>query len=56
MKLASRKAGGRDGQLVIVDRALRRFVPVPEVAATMQDDATVDSEIADLLSALRRPN
>jgi fumarylacetoacetate (FAA) hydrolase len=37
MKLASRTAGGRDGQLVSVDRALRRFVPVPEIAATMQE-------------------
>jgi fumarylacetoacetate (FAA) hydrolase len=36
MKLASRKAGGRDGQLVIVDRALQRFVPVPGVAPTLQ--------------------
>jgi fumarylacetoacetate (FAA) hydrolase len=37
MKLASSKAGGRDGQLVVVDRALKRFVPVPEIAATMQE-------------------
>ena len=36
MKLASRKAGGRDGQLVIVDRALTRFVPVPTIAPTLQ--------------------
>ncbi len=36
MKLASRKAGGRDGQLVIVDRALSRFVPVPTIAPTLQ--------------------
>ena len=36
MKLASRKAGGRDGQLVIVDRALARFIPVPTIAPTLQ--------------------
>jgi fumarylacetoacetate (FAA) hydrolase len=36
VKLASRKAGGRDGQLVIVDRALTRFVPVPTIAPTLQ--------------------
>ena len=36
MKLASRKAGGRDGQLVIVDRALSRFIPVPTIAPTLQ--------------------
>ena len=37
MKLASRKTGGRDGQLVVVDRALKRFVAVPEIAVTMQE-------------------
>lgn len=36
MKLASRKAVGRDGQLVVVDRALTRFVPVPDIAPTLQ--------------------
>ena len=36
MKLASRKAGGRDGQLVLVDRALARFIPVPTIAPTLQ--------------------
>jgi fumarylacetoacetate (FAA) hydrolase len=36
MKLASRKAGGRDGQLVVVDNALTRFLPVPEIAPTLQ--------------------
>ena len=35
MKLASLK-GGRDGQLVVVDRALTRCVPVPQIAPTMQ--------------------
>ena len=37
MKLASRKTGARDGQLVVVDSAMKRFVPVPEIAVTMQE-------------------
>ena len=36
MKLASLKAGGRDGTLVVVDRALTRCLPVPEVAPHLQ--------------------
>jgi len=36
MKLASLKSAHRDGQLIIVDRALRRYVPVPHIAATLQ--------------------
>jgi fumarylacetoacetate (FAA) hydrolase len=36
MKLASLKAGQRDGQLIIVDRALERCVAVPDVALTLQ--------------------
>jgi fumarylacetoacetate (FAA) hydrolase len=36
VKLASRRAGGRDGQLVVVDRALTRFIPVPTIAPTLQ--------------------
>ena len=36
MKLASLKRGGRDGTLVLVSRDLRRCVPVPEVAPTLQ--------------------
>lgn len=35
MKLASLKHG-RDGRLVVVSRDLSRYVPVPEVAATLQ--------------------
>ena len=35
MKLASLR-GGRDGRLVVVSRDLRRAVPVPEVAPTLQ--------------------
>ena len=36
MKLASLKAGGRDGTLVVVDRDLRRAVAVPDIARTLQ--------------------
>jgi fumarylacetoacetate (FAA) hydrolase len=36
MKLASLRAGGRDGELIIVDRALRKRIAVPEIAATLQ--------------------
>ncbi|AWK86162.1 fumarylacetoacetate hydrolase family protein [Azospirillum thermophilum] len=36
MKLASLKAGGRDGTLVVVSRDLSRCRPVPEVAPTLQ--------------------
>ncbi|MEJ1964289.1 MAG: fumarylacetoacetate hydrolase family protein [Gammaproteobacteria bacterium] len=49
MKLASRKAGGRDGQLVVVDRALKRFVPVPTIAPTLQSALDQWSEVAPLL-------
>ncbi|MCH7692496.1 MAG: fumarylacetoacetate hydrolase family protein [Proteobacteria bacterium] len=40
MKLASLKAGGRDGTLVVVDRILEKAVAVPDVAGTLQ--AAVD--------------
>ncbi len=36
MKLASLKRGGRDGALLVVDRALTRAVAVPEIAPTLQ--------------------
>lgn len=36
MKLASLKAGGRDGTLVVVDRDLATAVAVPGIAATLQ--------------------
>ena len=36
MKLASLKAGQRDGQLIIVDRALKHCVAVPDIAPTLQ--------------------
>ena len=49
MKLASRRAGGRDGQLVIVDRALTRFVAVPTIAPTLQSALDSWHEIEPLL-------
>ena len=36
MKLASLKAGGRDGTLIVVNRALTRYLPVPDIAPTLQ--------------------
>ncbi|HEY1075665.1 MAG TPA: fumarylacetoacetate hydrolase family protein [Fontimonas sp.] len=36
MKLATRKNGTRDGQLVVVSRDLKYCVPVPQIAATLQ--------------------
>jgi len=49
VKLASRRAGGRDGQLVIVDRALTRFIPVPTIAPTLQTALDSWNEIEPLL-------
>lgn len=37
VKLASLKAGGRDGTLVVVSRDLSRSIAVPHIAQTMQD-------------------
>jgi fumarylacetoacetate (FAA) hydrolase len=41
MKLASLRGAHRDGQLIIVDRSLARYVPVPDIAPTLQ--AALDS-------------
>jgi len=41
MKLASLRGTHRDGQLIIVDRSLERYVEVPEIAPTLQ--AALDS-------------
>ncbi len=58
MKLASLKEGGRDGALVVVDRALARCVEAAPVAATLQaaletwpEAAPKLAEIADALEA-----
>lgn len=57
MKLASLRQG-RDGQLVVVDRALQRCVPVPQVAATLQqaldDWARTAPALRDIAAALER--
>jgi fumarylacetoacetate (FAA) hydrolase len=52
MKLASLKAGGRDGTLIVVDRSLERFVPVPEIAATLQQALDGWSNCAPRLNAV----
>jgi len=36
LKLASLKRGGRDGTLIVVNRALTQFVAVPDIADTLQ--------------------
>jgi fumarylacetoacetate (FAA) hydrolase len=36
LKLASLKRGGRDGTLIVVNRALSQFVEVPDIADTLQ--------------------
>ena len=52
MKLASLKAGGRDGTLIVVDRGLRHYVAVPEVAPTLQQALDDWSGAAPLLNAV----
>ncbi len=52
MKLASRKGGGRDGQLVVVDRELSRYVAVPDVAPTLQSALDRWSEVEPRLRAV----
>jgi fumarylacetoacetate (FAA) hydrolase len=52
VKLASLKAGGRDGTLIVVDRALRRWVAVPEIAATLQQAIDDWSNCAPRLNAV----
>jgi fumarylacetoacetate (FAA) hydrolase len=56
LKLASLKAGGRDGTLIVVSRDLTRAVAVPEIADTMQealdDWATTSAKLGDVAKAL----
>ncbi len=49
MKLASRKSGGRDGELIVVDRALTRCIAVPGIAPTLQSALDRWSEVEPLL-------
>ncbi|TCO79265.1 fumarylacetoacetate (FAA) hydrolase [Plasticicumulans lactativorans] len=56
MKLASLKAGGRDGRLVVVSRDLARAAAVPEIAPTLQraldDWATLAPRLEAVYAAL----
>jgi fumarylacetoacetate (FAA) hydrolase len=52
MKLASLKAGGRDGTLIVVDRALERYVTADGIAATLQQAIDDWSAAAPRLNAL----
>jgi fumarylacetoacetate (FAA) hydrolase len=54
MKLASLKAGGRDGSLIVVDRSLQRYVPATEVAPTLQAALDAWQTSAPRLNALSR--
>lgn len=52
MKLASLKSGGRDGTLIVVNRALTHFVTAGDVAATLQEAIDDWSNTAPLLNTL----
>lgn len=51
MRLGSRRARHRDGRLVLVSPDLRRALPVPDIAATVQDALDRWSEVEDALRA-----
>jgi fumarylacetoacetate (FAA) hydrolase len=52
LKLASLKTGGRDGTLIVVNRALTQFILADEVAATLQQAIEDWSYAAPRLNAL----
>jgi fumarylacetoacetate (FAA) hydrolase len=56
LKLASLKAGGRDGTLVVVSRDLKRAVAVPQIANTLQaaldDWSSCEAPLHDVYQAL----
>ena len=52
MKLASLKAGGRDGTLIVVNRDLTQFVAVADVAETLQQAIDDWSNAAPRLNAI----
>ena len=60
MKLASLKAGGRDGTLVVVSRDMHRAIAVPDIANTLQaalDDWTsMSSKLEQVSDALHEGN
>ena len=51
MKLATLRDGSRDGALMLVDRALQRALPVPEIARTLQAALDDWSRVEPLLRA-----
>ncbi|OMH33579.1 fumarylacetoacetate hydrolase family protein [Motiliproteus sp. MSK22-1] len=56
MKLATLKAGGRDGTLVVVSRDLQHCVEVPEIAGTLQSAldnwSTTEPQLKEVYSSL----
>jgi fumarylacetoacetate (FAA) hydrolase len=52
LKLASLKTGGRDGTLIVVNRALTHFIPAGEVAGTLQQAVENWPDAAPRLNAL----
>lgn len=58
MKLATRKSAGRDGELVVVNRALTHLVPVPTIAPTLQSAldrwSEVEPRLREVAAALER--
>ncbi len=56
MKLASLKAGGRDGTLIVVSRDLKKAVRVPDIAGTLQaaldDWDTASASLQDVAASL----
>jgi len=52
MKLASLKQGGRDGELIVVDKTLSRYLPASSVVATLQLAIEQWSRFQDTLLAL----
>lgn len=54
MKLGSLKKGGRDGTLVVVDRALKQYVEAGDIAATLQQALDDWHRTAPRLNALSR--
>ena len=52
MKLGSLKNGGRDGTLVVVDRALTQRIEVPDIAPTLQAAMDDWAAIAPRLSSV----
>jgi fumarylacetoacetate (FAA) hydrolase len=54
VRLATLKAGGRDGTLVVADRAMRRAVKAEGIAATMRDAIENWQQAAARLAALAK--